>query len=79
MTEKVFWNNPYQPEIISVVTQITGNNVELSHTIFTQSRAGRKAMKEPSLVFVWLRLKNQARVLFILLKPHQLLPLAMRL
>ncbi|ALR15349.1 alanine--tRNA ligase-related protein [Vibrio natriegens] len=43
MTEKVFWNNPYQPEIISVVTQITGNNVELSHTIFYAESGGQES------------------------------------
>lgn len=43
MTEKVFWNNPYQTEIISVVTQITGNNVELSHTIFYAESGGQES------------------------------------
>ncbi|ANQ26529.1 alanyl-tRNA editing protein [Vibrio natriegens] len=43
MTEKVFWNNPYHTEIISVVTQITGNNVELSHTIFYAESGGQES------------------------------------
>lgn len=43
MTEKVFWNNPYQTKIISVVTQITGNNVELSHTIFYAESGGQES------------------------------------
>ncbi|WP_440878868.1 alanine--tRNA ligase-related protein [Vibrio natriegens] len=43
MTEKVFWNNPYQTVIISVVTQITGNNVELSHTIFYAESGGQES------------------------------------
>lgn len=43
MTEKMFWDNPYQTEIISVVTQITGNNVELSHTIFYAESGGQES------------------------------------
>ncbi|MGP8305301.1 alanine--tRNA ligase-related protein [Vibrio sp. YIC-376] len=43
MTEKVFWSNPYQAEISSVVTQITGNDVELSHTIFYAESGGQES------------------------------------
>ncbi|MEX3073073.1 alanine--tRNA ligase-related protein [Vibrio alginolyticus] len=45
MTEKVFWSNPYQTEIRSVVTQIIGCDIELSHTIFYAESGGQESDK----------------------------------
>ncbi len=45
MTEKVFWSNPYQTEIRSIVTQIVGSDIELSHTIFYAESGGQESDK----------------------------------
>lgn len=43
MTEKIFWINPYQTELCSTVTNIVGNVVELSHTIFYAESGGQES------------------------------------
>ncbi len=43
MTEKVFWEDPYQTELTSKVTSINGNEIELSHTIFYAESGGQES------------------------------------
>lgn len=45
MTEKVFWTNPYQTQLKSIVTQISGDDIELSHTIFYAESGGQESDK----------------------------------
>ena len=41
MTVKVFWENPYQTELVSTVSWIEGRNIRLDKTIFYAESGGQ--------------------------------------
>jgi len=43
MTRKLFWQDPYQTELTSEVTSLTGNQLELSDTIFYAESGGQES------------------------------------
>ncbi|MDW6094449.1 alanyl-tRNA editing protein [Vibrio rhizosphaerae] len=43
MTKKIFWENPYQSELTSYVTNIDGQMIELSETIFYAESGGQES------------------------------------
>lgn len=43
MTEKEFWNDPYQTELVSTVTSVADNQITLSHTIFYAESGGQES------------------------------------
>lgn len=43
MTEKLFWKDPYQTELVSQIVSLKGNEVELSETIFYAESGGQES------------------------------------
>ena len=45
MTRKVFWQNPYQTELATVITSVNGNVITVSETIFYAFAGGQESDK----------------------------------
>ncbi|MHC6527510.1 alanyl-tRNA editing protein [Vibrio proteolyticus] len=43
MTKKVFWDDPYQTELTSTVTNVDGNTIQLAETIFYAESGGQES------------------------------------
>ncbi|MDG2997194.1 alanyl-tRNA editing protein [Vibrio parahaemolyticus] len=70
MTEKVFWANPYQTELRSIVTSIEGNDIELDRTIFYAESGGQESDAGTiNGVSVLSATKDGARIIYSLESP----------
>lgn len=43
MTRKLFWDNPYQTQLVSTVVAMDGNRIELAETIFYAESGGQES------------------------------------